>query len=240
MADETVMRTISAAHVCTGNDEILLANATAGAFAVTLPIVNAVDGRKISVIKKDASANAITFTAPGGYSIASSLADSTVNKQNDQITMVLGGVIWYGFEEAESLVKLQVGTPGVAQTGHSNISGTSIAAQFSGGGAALTGVSASTLGGQTFSDPGPIGDVTPDTGEFTTVDATTSYSVATIKLLGVQAAAIASVAAVGVVTPAAAGYVQADQTANADAILEIKAQVNDLLAKLRTHGIIAT
>jgi hypothetical protein len=234
----TVTRAISAAYVCTGNDEILVADATAGAFAVTLPIVNAVAGRKISVIKKDAGANAITFTAPAGYSIASSLADSSVNKQNDQITMVLSGIIWYGFEEAESLVKLQTATPGSAQTGHLNISGTSIAAQFSGGGAALTGVSASTLGGATFASPGAIGGTTPAVGDFTTVDATTEYQVAATKVLGAQAAAEANLTVV-----AGADFDGADLVGKAAvlaAVAAVDTKINNILAKLRTHGIIAT
>ena len=46
-----------------------------------------------------------------------------------------------------AFVKLQANTPGIAQTGHSNITGTSIAGQFVGGGAGLTAVNADLLDG---------------------------------------------------------------------------------------------
>jgi len=45
------------------------------------------------------------------------------------------------------IVRLQDTTPGIAQTGHSNISGTARAGQFVGGGAGLTGVNADLLNG---------------------------------------------------------------------------------------------
>jgi len=49
------------------------------------------------------------------------------------------------------IVRLQDTTPGTKQTGHLNISGTAIAGQFVGGGAGLTGVDASMLGGNAAS-----------------------------------------------------------------------------------------
>lgn len=42
-------------------------------------------------------------------------------------------------------IKLQSATPGTAQTGHANVTGTVIASQFQGGGAGLTGLNASNL-----------------------------------------------------------------------------------------------
>ncbi|MBS1724640.1 MAG: hypothetical protein JSS66_16985 [Armatimonadetes bacterium] len=50
------------------------------------------------------------------------------------------------------MVRLQDLTPGVKQTGHSNISGTSIAGQFVGGGAGLTGLNASSIDTGTVAD----------------------------------------------------------------------------------------
>ncbi len=47
-----------------------------------------------------------------------------------------------------SYVQLQASTPGTAQAGHLNITGTAIAASFSGSGANLTNVNAALLGGQ--------------------------------------------------------------------------------------------
>ncbi len=46
---------------------------------------------------------------------------------------------------ADALVRLQQSTPGVQQIGHSNLSGTSIAGQFVGGGAGVTGINAANV-----------------------------------------------------------------------------------------------
>ena len=48
---------------------------------------------------------------------------------------------------ADALVRLQQSTPGTQQIGHVNVSGTSMASQFVGGGAGLTGVDADKLDG---------------------------------------------------------------------------------------------
>jgi len=55
-------------------------------------------------------------------------------------------------QAVEAIVRLQQGTPGIQQQGHTNISGTSKAGQFVGGGAGLTGVDAAKLGGKTVGD----------------------------------------------------------------------------------------
>lgn len=49
--------------------------------------------------------------------------------------------------QASALVRLQSTTPGAAQTGHTNISGTAKAGQFVGGGAGLTGITWASLTG---------------------------------------------------------------------------------------------
>ncbi|MBX7133048.1 MAG: hypothetical protein K1X67_10265 [Fimbriimonadaceae bacterium] len=53
---------------------------------------------------------------------------------------------------AKGIVTLQPTTPGTPQTGHSNISGTSEAGQFVGGGAGLTGLNASNIASGTLAD----------------------------------------------------------------------------------------
>lgn len=53
---------------------------------------------------------------------------------------------------AKGIVTLQPTTPGTPQTGHSNISGTSQAGQFVGGGAGLTGLNASNIASGTLAD----------------------------------------------------------------------------------------
>ncbi len=50
-------------------------------------------------------------------------------------------------QTSKGVVVLQPTTPGTAQVGHANVNGTVRAGQFVGGGAGVTGVNASQLGG---------------------------------------------------------------------------------------------
>src|SRR5438874_12566947 len=61
-------------------------------------------------------------------------------------------VLAQGDSAPNSYVRLQTTTPGTAQTGHSNITGTMLAGQFPGGGAGLTALNASNLGIGTLAD----------------------------------------------------------------------------------------
>lgn len=54
--------------------------------------------------------------------------------------------------QTSALVRLQSTTPGVAQTGNANLSGTITAGQFQGGGAGLTSLTASNISSGTLSD----------------------------------------------------------------------------------------
>lgn len=128
----TVRVVTAASYPCVANDQILACNATGGAITVTLPTLNTAPGRIITAIKTDASANAIGFLAPAGFTIESALSESTLDLKDEQITFVLTGTVWYGATQAEALVMLQATTPGATQTGNINISGTAIAALFSG------------------------------------------------------------------------------------------------------------
>lgn len=61
--------------------------------------------------------------------------------------------------QADSLVRLQQSTPGVTQVGNSNVSGTSKAGQFVGGGAGITGLNASSIATGTLADARLSGNV---------------------------------------------------------------------------------
>jgi len=126
-------------YSCVANDQTLVADATAGAVTITMPVLNVDNGRIITVIKSDASANVVGLIIPGGYSFAAPV-DPVLAVQDASVTLVLTGTVWYSQEDAASIVQLQTATPGVAQTGHLNITGTAIAGSFSGSGAAMTGL----------------------------------------------------------------------------------------------------
>src|SRR5438552_18817142 len=64
----------------------------------------------------------------------------------------LGGSPRQGDSAPNSYVKLQTATPGTSQTGHANISGTSIAGFFQGDGNALTNLNAANILSGTLAD----------------------------------------------------------------------------------------
>lgn len=78
-----------------------------------------------------------------------------------------------------------------------------------------------------------IGNITAD-GNINTSD---FYRVNGVQVVGLQQTAVANAVSPDAPTQTA-GYVQADVQDIADLANELKAQVNDLLAKMRTHGLI--
>lgn len=79
---------VAAAHPVAATDEIILADATAGAFAVTLPTAVGAQGRIITVKKTDATANAVTVASAGGtidgaVSIAMATAQESLTVVSD-------------------------------------------------------------------------------------------------------------------------------------------------------------
>lgn len=56
-------RIVTAAHTCTGADDVVLANATGGAFSVSLPDAIDLPGRRFTVVRTNAGANAVTVGA---------------------------------------------------------------------------------------------------------------------------------------------------------------------------------
>lgn len=86
-------RTVTAAYAVIPTDDLILANATSGTFAVTLPDPTRVANLKITIKKIDASVNAVTITVTGGTTIdggASSLTAQWNVKQYQS-----DGVLWY-------------------------------------------------------------------------------------------------------------------------------------------------
>ena len=76
---------------------------------------------------------------PIGYGAASLAALALLVVTARQATTQVGG-------SSPAFVKVQATTPGTAQPGHANLTGTSIAGQHVGGGAGLTGLDAGAIG----------------------------------------------------------------------------------------------
>lgn len=91
-----------------------------------------------------------------------------------------------------SFVKLQPATPGSPQSGHANLSGTIVAGQFQGGGSALSGVNAATLGGQALSAFGLLAGSNTWTGVNNFTNSTSSYAGSGTLLTGLNASSLAS------------------------------------------------
>lgn len=63
------LKTVTAAYTVEANVFYVRGDATAGAFAVTLPLALNLQGRQILIKKVDASGNAVTVTAAGADTI---------------------------------------------------------------------------------------------------------------------------------------------------------------------------
>ena len=84
---------VTVAYPVVDTDEIVLADATAGAFPVTLPAANATPGRRITVKKIDASINAVTVESAGGT--IDGAASVALTAQNWTVEVVSGGTNWW-------------------------------------------------------------------------------------------------------------------------------------------------
>lgn len=74
--------------------DVLLCDATTAPFTVTLPDATKNGGRKLTIKKVDASANAVTIDGAGSQTIDGATTDSLAS-QYDSLTMVSDGVEWW-------------------------------------------------------------------------------------------------------------------------------------------------
>lgn len=88
----------TAAYTADLDDQVITCNSTGGAFAVTLPsaALFAPSGatRELTIVKTDASANAVTITAAGSDLIQGS-ATQTLDVRYDSMTLYSDGSGWY-------------------------------------------------------------------------------------------------------------------------------------------------
>lgn len=73
-------RLVSAAHTLTPVDDTVLADATGGAFTVTMPTASSYPGRRYTVVRMNAGANAVTVATVlgGNISLAAQYEYATV------------------------------------------------------------------------------------------------------------------------------------------------------------------
>ncbi len=85
--------TKSAAYTITEGDNVILADATGGAFTVTLPPAAKFSGLQFIVKKTDASANVVTVDANGAETIDGA-ANVTLTVQYQSWTLFSNGTAW--------------------------------------------------------------------------------------------------------------------------------------------------
>ena len=87
------VRSPTTAYTATLADETLLCNATGGAFSVSLPTSVGIKGKRYTVKKTDASANAVTVD-PSGAQTIDGAATHGLPAQWDSVTIISDGANW--------------------------------------------------------------------------------------------------------------------------------------------------
>lgn len=94
--------TETAAYAVAATDEIILANASGAAFAVTLPAANAQTGRRVTVKKIDSSANAVTVASGGGT--IDGAASVALGSQNEAVEVISDGTNWWVISQVATAI----------------------------------------------------------------------------------------------------------------------------------------
>jgi hypothetical protein len=86
-------KTVTTTYTATGNDALVRADATGGAFTVTLPSAAAVPGLRLTFKKIDASANAVTISRAGTNTIDGATT-KTLTTQYQTLSLQSNGTGW--------------------------------------------------------------------------------------------------------------------------------------------------
>ena len=85
--------TKTAAYTIEEDDDVILGDATAAAFTVTLPKATLFEGRRFTVKKIDASVNAVTLDGDGSETIDGTLTFALTARW-DKVTVLSDGTNW--------------------------------------------------------------------------------------------------------------------------------------------------
>ena len=96
IASKTLVMIVTAAttYAATSNNDVILCDATAGAFSVSLPAVATSIGMVVTIKKIDASANAITID-PNASETIDGVTTKQLTAQWNALTVACNGVAWF-------------------------------------------------------------------------------------------------------------------------------------------------
>lgn len=85
--------TVTQAHTINDGDRFILADATGGAFTVTLPTAVGRKGKPFTVIRTNSGANAVTVDGDGSETI-NGAANVSLSSQYDRVTVISDNTNW--------------------------------------------------------------------------------------------------------------------------------------------------
>lgn len=91
---EQRIRTSTASETVEVADDVILADATAGAVTITLPLAAESKGRVLTIIKKDSSVNAVTVDGNGAETI-NGAATQSLAARYDKVTVISDAIRWW-------------------------------------------------------------------------------------------------------------------------------------------------
>lgn len=84
------------------SDEILLCDASGGAFTISVPVVQAVQGRRLTIKKTDSSANAVSVsTLTGAIDSGGTIVMAT---QNEAVSITFDGTNWFVVNQVATII----------------------------------------------------------------------------------------------------------------------------------------
>jgi hypothetical protein len=92
--DQGSVRTVTAAHTVTREDEVVLADAAGGAFSVTLPLARDFPRQRKSIKRLNSGANAVTIARSGSDTLDGGTSIS-LSAQYAFRTLISDGAVWH-------------------------------------------------------------------------------------------------------------------------------------------------
>lgn len=90
----SAIRTVTTTAAATSADDVILADAAAGGFTISLPAADTMTGRRLEIKKIDSTSNAVTVD-PDGVETIDGSTTMTIDIQNTARTVISDGTAWW-------------------------------------------------------------------------------------------------------------------------------------------------